>query len=400
MNEIIFSKTSIDRLPLPQAGKRIEYKDQKQDGLILRVTASGVKSFYFFKRIRNGRLVRIMLGRYPALTAELARKMAADMNLKAATGEDPAQEKKQKKQEMTFSDLFYLWLEQYAKERKKTWSEDVAKFNNHLQGLAKLRLSEITPKLIREIHTSIPKKQSKRSTKAAVFCTTTTANRVKELISSVFSWAVRMEYVRDNPATKVQDFKEKSRDRFLTATEITRFLIALEEGTSPLMRDFFKLALFTAARRSNLEKMRWQEIDWDNYCWNIPLTKNGTPQSLPLIAQAMDILRSRYLQRDNSEYVFASHGTKGHIVDHRKAWIDVLERAGLPATKRQDGGLVFHDLRRTLASWQVMTGASLSVIGKTLNHASPQATAIYARLDNEPVRRHMQVAADAMTKIK
>jgi hypothetical protein len=55
-----------------------------------------------------------------------------------------------------------------------------------------------------------------------------------------------------------------------------------------------------------------------------------------------------------------------------------------------------HDLRRTLGSWQAATGASLHVIGKTLNHKDSNTTAVYARLNLDPVRQVMEVATDAM----
>lgn len=55
-----------------------------------------------------------------------------------------------------------------------------------------------------------------------------------------------------------------------------------------------------------------------------------------------------------------------------------------------------HDLRRTLGSWQANTGASLAIIGKSLNHKNPATTAIYGRLDIDPVRTAMERAASAM----
>jgi len=60
------------------------------------------------------------------------------------------------------------------------------------------------------------------------------------------------------------------------------------------------------------------------------------------------------------------------------------------------GDLRIHDLRRTLGSWQAKTGASLSIIGKSLNHKSQATTAIYARLDLDPVRESMQRATSAI----
>ena len=58
--------------------------------------------------------------------------------------------------------------------------------------------------------------------------------------------------------------------------------------------------------------------------------------------------------------------------------------------------LRIHDLRRTLGSWQAKTGASLTIIGKRLNHKPHQATAIYARLDLDPVRQSVNTATAAM----
>ena len=55
-----------------------------------------------------------------------------------------------------------------------------------------------------------------------------------------------------------------------------------------------------------------------------------------------------------------------------------------------------HDLRRTMGSWQARTGASLLIIGKSLGHKSQQATAVYARLDMDPVREAMETATAAM----
>jgi integrase len=82
-------------------------------------------------------------------------------------------------------------------------------------------------------------------------------------------------------------------------------------------------------------------------------------------------------------------GKTGHLVEPKKAWKRLLDRAGL-------SNLRIHDLRRTLGSWQAKTGASLLVIGKSLNHKSTQSTAIYARLDLEPVRESINLATTAM----
>ncbi len=69
---------------------------------------------------------------------------------------------------------------------------------------------------------------------------------------------------------------------------------------------------------------------------------------------------------------------------------------GIPYGRNEPNGVTLHDLRRTLGSWQARTGASLAIIGKSLNHKSQQATAIYARLDLDPVRQSVNTATAAM----
>ena len=52
--------------------------------------------------------------------------------------------------------------------------------------------------------------------------------------------------------------------------------------------------------------------------------------------------------------------------------------------------------RRSLGSWQAITGASLVIIGKSLGHKSADATMIYARLNTDPVRASVSAATSAM----
>ncbi|MHB1203741.1 MAG: tyrosine-type recombinase/integrase, partial [Acidithiobacillus sp.] len=71
-------------------------------------------------------------------------------------------------------------------------------------------------------------------------------------------------------------------------------------------------------------------------------------------------------------------GAIGHLVEPKKGWQRLLQRAGIE-------DLRIHDLRRSLASFQIDAGVSLAVIGKGLGHHSQQTTAVYARLAQDPV---------------
>jgi integrase len=196
-----------------------------------------------------------------------------------------------------------------------------------------------------------------------------------------------------NPAAGIQKFKEQKRDRFILHDELPKFMEALEVEPNKDMRDFFLVCLYTGARCGNVLSMRWEDIDFSINEWRIPDTKNGEPVRIPLIEEALEVLSNRLQLKKSAPWVFPGSGKSGHLEEPKAAWKRILDRAGLK-------NLRIHDLRRTLASYQAIAGTSLLIIGKSLGHKSPQSTAIYARLSNDPVRASMKSALDFYRKGK
>lgn len=377
-NKINFTKAAINVLPLPDLGKRVTYHDTKVSGLQLRVTSNGIKTFSLFRRIKSGTAERITLGRYPDMTIEQARMQAAEMNLSIANGANPAEVKRGRKAELTFSDLFSEYLERHSKPRKKTWQEDVQKYEAYLaKPLGTKKLSTIDRRQVASIHSNVTKMGHD-----------ITANRVLALISSVFGWAISAGLWESNPALGIRRNKERSRDRFIQGDELPRFFQALSSENNETIRDYVLLSLLTGARRSNVLSMRWEDINFDRAEWRIAETKNGTPQTVTLSPEAIEVLRNR-IPAEAAIFVFPGIGKQGHLAEPKKGWQRILDRAGI-------SNLRIHDLRRTLGSWQAKQGASLAIIGKSLNHKNQSTTAIYARLDLDPVRDSVNSATNAM----
>src|SRR5690349_18916208 len=117
-NKINFTKATIDALPLPAQGGRAEYWDTKTSGLQVRLTSAGVRTFYVRRRVKGGGVERVMLGRYPDLTPDEARRKAAEINADIAKGVNPAEIKRERKGEMTFAKLFTEYLERHSKKNK------------------------------------------------------------------------------------------------------------------------------------------------------------------------------------------------------------------------------------------------------------------------------------------
>ncbi|MFB3080545.1 MAG: tyrosine-type recombinase/integrase [Nitrosomonadaceae bacterium] len=379
-NKINFTKKEIDALPAPDTG-RTYYHDSKVQGLVIGVGRTGKKSFIFYRKI-GGVPERIPLGKYPDLTIEQARGKASDINSDIASGLNPAEIKRGRKTELTFSELFSDYLERHAKGNKRTWKDDLSQYNKYLaKPLGNKKLSEVDRASVAIIHNNITRVGYP-----------ITENRVKALVSSIFGWAISAGLCKTNPALGIKLNKEHSRDRFIQGDELPKFFQALADEENDIMRDYFLLSLLTGARRANVLAMQWKDVNLKRGEWRIKETNNGTPQTVTLSSEALNILRNRIRNRKPSEpttFVFPGDGRSGHLIEPKKGWQRILERAGID-------NLRIHDLRRTLGSWQAKTGASLSIIGKSLNHKNPSTTAIYARLDLDPVRKSVNTATSAM----
>jgi len=375
-NKINFTKRALEALPVPKNGIRDTHHDKKTPGLILRITSTGTKSFVLYRRIQ-GRPQRVTLGRFPSMTVEQARNAVIKTNAQIAEGKNPNVEKKAVRDEMCLDALFELYLERHAKVHKKSWKGDYDQFEIHLQEWRTKKLSSIRRADIQRLHGKIGQD-------TGIYV----ANRVLALLHTLFNKAIEWGWEGSNPAHGVKKFKERSRERFLEADELPRFFQALAEEPNKTARDYFLVSLLTGARRDNALSMRWDQINIERETWAIPDTKSGDPHTLPLIPGVLSILKVRKAE-SVSPWVFPGKGRTGHLVEPKKAWGRILERAGID-------DLRIHDLRRSLGSWQAATGANLSIIGKTLAHKNVSTTAIYARLGLDPVKESMKKATDAM----
>jgi integrase len=371
-----FTKAALLKAPPAAKGKKDYYYDEREKGLVMAVTGTGTKTFYLYKRI-EGRPERLLLGRFPDMTVEQARKRAVAAKGEIATGANPQKERRAIRDEMTFGDLFAEYLEKYSKVHKRSWQYDEREVNRFLSRWFKRKISSFDRAEIERLHAKIGKENG-----------TTQANRLLERIRSIFNKAIEWGWQGNNPAVGIKKFKEKSRDRFLQPDELPRFFEALENEANETARDFFMISLLTGARKSNTLAMRWRDINFSTETWRIEETKNGEAQTIHLPKQAIAILTARKLTSE-SPWVFEGSGTSGHLADPKKAWKRILSEAGIE-------DLRIHDLRRTLGSYQAATGANGYIIGKSLGHKSQQSTAIYARLNLDPVRESVNKATDVM----
>ena len=381
--KINLTKAAIEGIKAPESG-RIYVYDAKTAGLAVCITSAGSKTFYVYRKV-DGRPERIKIGPWPDMTIEQARKHADRHNGLIADGKNPNDQRRANRSAQTFAEAFGEYLEQPTRTRSKRPKSANTVHNYKLQfrlyleqTLGSLKVTKIKRRDIERIQDNL-----------ATTVGNHTANRALSLIVAVLNYSVDQGYLEANPASRLRKYTEESRDRFIEAEEFPKFWQALEAEPNEKLRDYFKICLFTGQRRGNVLSMKWVDVNLGSATWTIPKTKTGK-HSVPLTAAAIDILKSRKANAGDSEYVFPSrqHGC-GHLVEPTPVWRSILKRAGIE-------NLRIHDLRRSMGSWQAITGSSLTVIGKTLGHSQAQTTAVYARLSSDPVLASMETATAAM----
>jgi integrase len=210
------------------------------------------------------------------------------------------------------------------------------------------------------------------------------ANRVVALISKLFNlaeaWGLRPDHT--NPARHVERFPEKPRERFLSARELARLGEVLREGEEketehPSMVLGIRLLILTGCRRSEIFRLKWDEVDLATGRLRLADSKTGA-KTVPLGPPAIRLLAKATRVRGNP-YVCWGDTDEGPFIGIDKAWRRIRSAAGVE-------DLRIHDLRHSFASVAVAGGESLVIIGKVLGHKQTSTTDRYAHLSDDPLR--------------
>src|SRR5262249_50890313 len=148
------------------------------------------------------------LGPYGPLTLDQARKLAATHVGAIAQGADPAQGRQDRLHAPTFGELAAQYLERHA-PRKRSARNDHAMLTTHLAVFHTRQLTDVNRNDVARRHAQVGE--------TAPYC----ANRRVALLRKMFNlardWGL---YAGENPATRIQMFREDARDRFVQPEEL------------------------------------------------------------------------------------------------------------------------------------------------------------------------------------
>ena len=396
------TKRSVDAIA-PGAKAFIAF-DSQLHGFGVRVMPSGVKTFVFeYRPNGGGRAVakrRLKLGRFGPLTVDEAREKARRAYARVELGVDPAAEKAEQRAAVTVGGLINSFIAEHVETKCKEGTAE-----SHRVALEKLRAAygglkaeSLTRPQLAALHAKM------RSHPYA-------ANRFLAVVSKAFNWAGRRGFVPEthNPASRIERYREKQRERFLNSVELSRLGEVLREAESsglawavdetkpnakhapresnrrrildPYAVAAIRLLILTGARLREILHAKWEHVDFERGVLLLPESKTEK-RTIYLCAAALEILAGLPRMIGNA-YVFPG-GVEGKPrADLKKPWAAIAKAAGLERVR-------IHDLRHSFASVGAGAHMGLPIIGKLLGHSQPATTARYAHLDADPMRRAVE----------
>ena len=199
-----------------------------------------------------------------------------------------------------------------------------------------------------------------------------TINRYKAAVSVVFTYACRQYGLTTNPTKYISSLPENNeRTRFLSEAERTRLFGCCRASQWDKLYLLVLLAITTGARKGELTKLRWNDIDFDRRTAYVATTKNGQPKVLPLTDSVIKELQ--LFDTKDSSLIFASKIKEEVAYCFTKPWKKALEDAEIKDFR-------FHDLRHSCASYLAQSGASLLEIADVLGHKQISVTKRYSHL--------------------
>ncbi|MDY0747956.1 integrase family protein [Paucibacter sp. R3-3] len=396
------TKTFVAALACPESGDFTVY-DAEQPGLALRLSP-GSKTWIVRRKLR-GQSFRHVLGRFPEMTLERARKEAKIAIGAFEQGKHPTLEREARKAATnkewlaTRFTVGEMWTE-YRKQPRdaKPFSANTMRDFKRVENWMKTDPLWSTPiATLSEVEALAAFKRAGAAAAKSPRAKNggkTTANLIFRNLRSATQYAIRHKRLASDSnifsaALENNWHKPRARQRTLVTDKdsLRRWWSALESQrakghanaknrASAILADYQALVLLWGGRRTETLQLRWDDIDFEakTVRFAADITKARREHNFPLAPLAESILRRLQRLRDawspGSDWVFAATkaGTKTkektHIKEPVNAMREVADEAGVPFST--------HDLRRTfsnLLSSSAGVGAEQIFVKLAMNHS-------------------------------
>ena len=232
-----------------------------------------------------------------------------------------------------------------------------------------------------------------------------TVRNIHQMIGSAYNLAMEQKLVTRNPTQGCALPKVEHKEmKTLTADQLSAFF---QEARDSGVYELYYLDLATGLRRGELLGLKWADVDLDRGVLKIqraisrqngkvvetPLKTKNAYRTLPLSADAIDVLMQQRRKTGNSEWVFPSPSGGPMSPDSVLHMLQrVLKRAGLPRIR-------FHDLRHTFATMALQNGVDVKTVSSMLGHYSAGFTLdIYAHVTTDAQLKAAQTMGNILSR--
>ena len=364
------TQTFIDSVAADTNKSKVDYFDTKVRGLLLKVLASGKKSFYLRYKNNRGQMVEKKLSDSDATILKLAeaRILAQTLLSKIAMGEDPFAKKADLKKVPTVYDFITNSYLPFVKTYKRSWTTDVSLIKNHIMpNFGKMYMDEVSKRDIIQF-----------ISRHAVTHKPGSVNRVVIMLRYIFNLSIRWETpgITKNPTADIPLLEENNKkERFLTAEEARALVEQLKSSDNKMLQYIIPMLILTGARKNEVLKAKWEDFNFEQRVWRIPVSKSGKARHVP-ISDGVQYLLAGVPRHVDCGYVFANPKTLLPYVSIFGSWNTARKAVGL-------GDVRIHDLRHSFASFLVNSGRSIYEVQRILGHTQIKTTQRYAHLSQD-----------------
>ncbi len=343
-------------------------------------------------------------GTYPRISLADAGVKLAEAKQLLDRGVDPGSrlvsERAAERSAETVADLVAIYLERYARPRKRSASEDERILRKDvLSRWENRKAKDISRRDVVLLLNEIVDRGAPIQ-----------ANRTLTIVRRMFRFAIGQAIVEVSPCDEIErPSAENQGERVLSEDEIRVFWKALETAPmEPNARRILRAMLATGQRKGELIGLPEREIDKD--LWLLPASraKNRREHLIPLSPIAMQILSEA--SPSEGGYLFPAARTgrpyRGQSIDHATRYLfeprprskrrgqkppETTRTAPPPLLAGVMPKFTPHDLRRTVATRMRELGISRGDVKMVLNHTETDVTATYDRYDGLAEKRRALV---------
>lgn len=366
------------------------YKVADREGLYVSVQPGGTVSFRYDYRF-NGRRETLTIGKYGAdgISLAEARELLNTAKKLISSGVSPAAAKRDGKRKVADADRLSHFTVKYMAHVRLADSTRAMKKSvidrDILPTLGNKLMTEINSNMVRDLCDRIVERGGRA-----------TAVQAREIISSVYRYAIDRGHEFTNPAERIRPSSIATftpRTTALSPRSVGLFFRTLDKvSTMPTLKLATKLVLLTMVRKNEFINAVWSEVDFEKHLWQIPAgrMKASRAHVIPLSMQAHDILVGLKMCAGGSDYLLAgrydvskplSNAALNRVIS---VTIEAIRKNG-----EEIEDFSVHDMRRTASTLLHEAGYPSDWIEKCLAHEQKGVRAVYNKAEYLPQRTFM-----------